>query len=547
MCIIDGQTRVNPTQAELASAQATILYAGTATRTVAVEAQAKGAGVANAALAQALRVAHDHVRRPSRLAGPFRRGVSRGEESLHHARVSPPPVAHSPQVSLLLEPQLKLAAAAGAQKRRSRLTVPSPDLLQKGRDLAGAAIREAFRKGAQMDKRARGEEQRFARAQLSTALASKGVVLPNPILGALFDELASAEVRRLALDEGARLDGRGLAELRPVACEAGVIPRVHGSSIFERGETQSLVTVTVGALDEAQRVEDLGVSATKRLMVHYVFPPFSVNETGRAQGLSRREIGHGVLAERALAGMLPGEARGWEGAPFPRTTIFVKQLRPVATMPALLRARPAPPCRPLRAAPQDAFPFCVRVNSETLQSNGSSAMAAVCAGCGRAAGPCSAAPAEGAGCLLAQEPSLPRRAAAQVDGPYGRRRAAAEPRGWRLHRCASGPSPCRAEPSPGQAGSAQPPTRLPLPNPAAGLVMEEDPATGKVTRHALLTDIQGAEDHWGDMDFKVRPSFSALVRPQRSPHTHSRMRPSRRRSAPNPGRGDPRGNHRGAA
>lgn len=175
--------------------------------------------------------------------------------------------------------------------------------------MAGGVIREAFRKGAQMNKKARGDEVRFARAQLSTGLAAKGVVLPPIMLGALFDELAAAEMRRLVFEESVRLDGRAPDELRPITCESGVIPRVHGSSIFERGETQSLVTVTVGALEEAQKVDDLGVTATKRLMVQYVFPPFSVNETGRGGGLTRREIGHGVLAERALAGMLPSEAR----------------------------------------------------------------------------------------------------------------------------------------------------------------------------------------------------------------------------------------------
>lgn len=316
VCIVNGEVKVNPTQAELQAAQATILYVGTATRTVTVEAQAKGPGVTNAQFAEALRVAHVNVRSecpraPSASLCPSSHRQSLASRVRATERETFLGCALTlPQALLLLEPQRQLAAAAGAPKRKSRLTVPSPDLLQKGRDIVGAFLRESFNRGAQTTKKSRGDEVRFARGQLATGLAAKGIVLPPIALGALFDSLAAAEVRRMALDDGVRLDGRALGEVRPLTCESGVLPRVHGSSIFERGETQALVTVTVGALEEAQRTEDLGVSGSKRLMVHYVFPPFSVNDTGKSQGLSRREIGHGNLAERALAGALPGEVRG---------------------------------------------------------------------------------------------------------------------------------------------------------------------------------------------------------------------------------------------
>ena len=112
------------------------------------------------------------------------------------------------------------------------------------------------------------------------------------------------------------------------------MPIVHGSALFERGSTQALATVTLGSLDDSQRLDNLTGPTSKRLMLHYSFPSFSVNETG-ARGLSRREVGHGALAEKSLLGVFPDE---------------------------------------------EAFPFAVRVNTETLESNGSSSMAAVCSG-----------------------------------------------------------------------------------------------------------------------------------------------------------------------
>lgn len=146
--------------------------------------------------------------------------------------------------------------------------------------------------------------------------------------------LEKAKMRKMILSEKRRLDGRELTEIRPIACEAGLLPRTHGSSLFTRGETQSLSTVTLGTSRDEQMIDGLQPTYNERFMLHYNFPPFSTGETGR-MGLSRREIGHGHLAWRALKGLLPGPVE---------------------------------------------FPYTIRVVSDILESNGSSSMATVCAG-----------------------------------------------------------------------------------------------------------------------------------------------------------------------
>jgi polyribonucleotide nucleotidyltransferase len=200
-----------------------------------------------------------------------------------------------------------------------------------------------------------------------------------------FDALKERIFRDDMLKKHRRPDGRAFDQIRPITIESGVLPRVHGSSLFTRGETQALVTVTLGTKDDEQRIELLEPGeASKRFMLHYNFPPFSVGEVGFMRGAGRREIGHGALAERALSALVPGE---------------------------------------------DKFPYTLRVVSDTLESNGSSSMAAICGG-----------------------------SMALMDAGV---------------------------PMPRHVGGV-----------AMGLVME-----GK--DYAVLTDIAGAEDHYGDMDFKV--------------------------------------------
>ncbi|MBI4726680.1 polyribonucleotide nucleotidyltransferase [candidate division TA06 bacterium] len=152
-------------------------------------------------------------------------------------------------------------------------------------------------------------------------------------INAMAEEIQSHDLRERILSQGQRADGRSLTGIRPIVCEIGVLPRTHGSAIFTRGETQSLAVTTLGTASDEQRIEDLEGEYSKSYMLHYNFPPFSVGEVKPIRGPGRREIGHGALAERAVAPVIPSE---------------------------------------------DLFPYTVRVVSDILESNGSSSMASVC-------------------------------------------------------------------------------------------------------------------------------------------------------------------------
>jgi polyribonucleotide nucleotidyltransferase len=211
--------------------------------------------------------------------------------------------------------------------------------------------------------------------------------------GDLFDHLKERIFRDEMLKARKRPDGRAFDEIRNIDVEVGVLPRTHGSALFTRGETQALVTVTLGTKDDEQRIEMFDASETsKRFMLHYNFPPFSVGEVGFMRGPGRREIGHGALAERSIAAVIPDEKK---------------------------------------------FPYTLRVVSDILESNGSSSMATVC------------------GATLALM-------------------------------------------------DAGVPIETPIAGIAMGLVLE-----GK--DYAILTDIAGAEDHYGDMDFKVAGSRTGIT------------------------------------
>ncbi|HWT77780.1 MAG TPA: polyribonucleotide nucleotidyltransferase, partial [Candidatus Methylomirabilis sp.] len=231
------------------------------------------------------------------------------------------------------------------------------------------------------------EEQKARRRMLLdealTAVADESQATALQVQ-AIFEELEKQEMRRLILEEGRRADGRTVTQVRPITCEVGVLPRTHGSALFTRGQTQALVTTTLGTSEDEQRLDDLEGESFKRFMLHYNFPPFSVGEVKFMRGASRRDIGHGALAERAIQPVLPGK---------------------------------------------EEFPYTVRIVSDILESNGSSSMATVC----------------GASLSL-MDAGVPIRAAV--------------------------------------AGVAM------------GLVKEGE-------KTAVLTDIQGLEDHLGDMDFKV--------------------------------------------
>jgi polyribonucleotide nucleotidyltransferase len=213
-------------------------------------------------------------------------------------------------------------------------------------------------------------------------------------VGHLFDYLKEKIFREDILQHRRRPDARDFEKIRPIACEVGLLPRTHGSALFTRGETQALVSATLGTSEDVQRVDVIEGESSKRFMLHYNFPPFSVGEVGFMRGPGRREVGHGALAERAILPVVPGE---------------------------------------------DNFPYTIRLVSDILESNGSSSMASICGG------------------ILALM-------------------------------------------------DAGVPIKAPVAGVAMGLVKEGD-------QYAILTDIAGAEDHYGDMDFKVagtREGITAL-------------------------------------
>ena len=210
----------------------------------------------------------------------------------------------------------------------------------------------------------------------------------------IFHELKEKVLRGEVLERGVRLDGRKFDEIRSIWSETGVLPRVHGSVVFTRGETQALVSCTLGTADDEQKVEHVSGEFYKRFMLHYNFPPFSVGEVAFRRGPGRREIGHGALAERALQHVVPGE---------------------------------------------DKFAYTVRLVSDILESNGSSSMASVCGG-----------------------------AMAMMDAGV--------------------------------------PIKAPVAGIAMGLILDE-----KTGKYAVLSDIAGAEDHYGDMDFKVAGTAQGIT------------------------------------
>ena len=210
----------------------------------------------------------------------------------------------------------------------------------------------------------------------------------------IFKLLNEQVLRAEILERNKRLDGRTFDEIRTIWTEVGTLPRTHGSAVFTRGETQALVTTTLGTADDQQKIESLAGESYRRFMLHYNFPPFSVGEVKFLRGPGRREIGHGALAERALAPMIPDEEK---------------------------------------------FPYTIRVVSDILESNGSSSMATVCGGS-----------------LSLMDAGVP--------------------------------------------------LRSPVAGVAMGLIMDEESG-----RYAILSDIAGAEDHYGDMDFKVTGTTDGIT------------------------------------
>ncbi|XP_050224265.1 polyribonucleotide nucleotidyltransferase 2, mitochondrial [Mercurialis annua] len=292
---ISGKFIVNPTMDELSLSDLNLVYACTKDKTLMIDVQARE--ISENDLKAGLRLAH-------------------------------------PEAVKYLEPQFRLAAKAGKNKKDYKLYMVSERTLEKVRNLSEKQIEAVFTDSS-YGKFERGEALENITQDVKRTLEEECDEESLRVLPKAVDTVRKHVVRRRIISEGFRVDGRGLDEVRPLYCEAGHLPQLHGSALFNRGDTQVLCTVTLGAPGDAQRLESLVGPSTKRFMLHYTFPPYSINEVGKRAGLNRREVGHGTLAEKALLGVLP---------------------------------------------PEDDFPYAVRINSEVMASDGSTSMATVCGG-----------------------------------------------------------------------------------------------------------------------------------------------------------------------
>ena len=347
---VDGEFIVNPTPEELEKSDLDLTVAGTKDAINMVEAGAKQ--VSEDVMLDALMFGHAAVKE-------------------------------------LIEFQEKIIEEIGSPKMEYETLTPEDELVKRIRELITDKMDKALRIKEKLEKYAaidaikeemielftKENEEKLKEQELKELLVKVQMVV---------SEVEYELFRSIVVKEHIRSDGRQMDEIRPLSTDIDLLPRTHGSALFTRGETQALSITTLGALNEHQVIDGLGLEDQKRFMLHYNFPQFSVGETGRYGAPGRREIGHGALGERALAQVIPSE---------------------------------------------EEFPYTIRVVSEILESNGSSSQASICAGC--------------------------------------------------MSLMAAGV-----------------PIKAPVAGIAMGLITHEDDYT-------ILTDIQGMEDHLGDMDFKV--------------------------------------------
>ena len=298
----------------------------------------------------------------------------------------------------LIAAQKELAKIAGKAKKEFPLVITPQEVTDFCEEQAKEKIIEALAFDSYTERKIAIEKIIGETSEALDAKFGEGNVDSNDVARA-FDELQEKLYRKNILDTGKRVDGRGAQDLRTISADSGLVPRVHGSAVFNRGETQALVIATLGTSKDVQDIDGLtGGATSKSFILHYNFPPFSVGEAGRFGFTGRREIGHGALAERSLLPTLP---------------------------------------------PEDEFPYAIRLVSEVMSSNGSTSMASICGG-----------------------------SIALMD-----------------------------------AG-------VPVSNPCAGiscgLVTEKDDS-GKIVKHVVLTDILGAEDHFGDMDLKIAGTVEGIT------------------------------------
>ena len=349
--LLDGELLINPTYAERSRSRLDLVVAGSRDAIVMVEAGAQE--VSEDEMLRALEAGHDAIRR-------------------------------------IVAAIDEMAAAAGKPKVAAPVREADAAFARQVEEKGLAPLAEAMRVRDKLDSYARVDQ---VLADLLDSMPEDETERRSDAKR-IFKTLKEKVLREEVLERGQRLDGRKFDEIRAIWSEVGVLPRVHGSAVFTRGETQALVTATLGTSDDQQKIERVDGETYKRFLLHYNFPPFSVGEVKFLRGPGRREIGHGNLAERSLVPMIPGE---------------------------------------------EAFPYTLRVVSDVLESNGSSSMATVC------------------GATLAMM-------------------------------------------------DAGVPLKAPVAGVAMGLVMEEDG-----DRYAVLSDIAGAEDHYGDMDFKVAGTADGIT------------------------------------
>ncbi len=239
--------------------------------------------------------------------------------------------AHA-EVVKIIDGQLELRKAVGLPEKTFEAPAKDTTYLDKARELVGEKFKELMKIGAKLE---RQDAVTALKAELKPQMEELFEEMTEDQFFHVFHDLEVETVRKNVTEGGTRIGGRGMLELRPLDVQVGVLPRTHGSAIFGRGETQTLCTVTLGTKKESQRFDAVtGGKDEKSFILHYNFPPYSVGEVGRLGMTSRREIGHGNLAERSLVPVLP-----------------------------------------------DEFPYTIRVVSEVMGSNGSSSMASACGGC----------------------------------------------------------------------------------------------------------------------------------------------------------------------
>ncbi|MGD9160257.1 MAG: polyribonucleotide nucleotidyltransferase [Desulfobacteraceae bacterium] len=232
----------------------------------------------------------------------------------------------------MLDMQIELKEAVGKPKREiAEVSDGDDDLKNKVEEIAAPLLNETIRIA---DKQLRGQRRKLASKTTKEALAEEYEGREGEISGLVHD-LEKKMVRKMMLEEGKRIDGRSFNEVRPIECLVGILPRVHGSALFTRGETQAMVLTTLGTERDEQRMDSIYGEVFRNFILHYNFPPYSVGEAKRLGGPGRREIGHGALARRALVPVIPDK---------------------------------------------EEFTYAIRVVSEILESNGSSSMASVCGG-----------------------------------------------------------------------------------------------------------------------------------------------------------------------